>query len=1123
MRAHLLCISLLVSLATSAGAREAPVRALGWVGNMLPAGGSSNQITSGGSLEIFIQAWKSGVTDSPGAGANIDCELWWSEVTFFGGPWLAETATAMSYVDDVGNNDRYSVVISPTDGLYEFTARCTDTTDGNITWQQDGNGQLTVSPAGTIGGRRGIWVEDDIIAWNTSFGPGGAVTYELHYAFDGGLSVPVTSGSGIPLTFQSFLSSFAYPKYPNIGGYKALQLPTAELANVPDILKGQIAIAAYSGSGDLLEATSVQLQGVLDDLYTYNGPLGLSFDGQVPTFRLWAPTARQVNMRHYFLPATLGQPVPMTLDPATGVWELTGTADMYGDYYWYEVSVWVEGEQSVISNLVTDPYAVNLSANAARAQIIDIENDAATKPPGWDTLAKPQLDAPEDITIYELHIRDFSAYDDSIPAEHRGTFKAFSYDGNGTALSEGMAHLQALADAGLTHIHLLPVHDYADIPENPADRNDPDPALLASYPADSDQQQAIVAASKDQDSFNWGFNPVHYGVPEGSFATMQDGPTRIYEMREMVQSLSDNGLRVILDVVYNHTSSAEQNVNSVLDKIVPGYFYRLTPDGDIETSSCCNDTATEFVMAEKLMIDTAVQWVKQYKVDGFRFDLMSLHTRANMEALRDAVQALTPAADGVDGDKVYLYGEGWDTGSAKGKGLVYAYQWNMAGTGIGTFNDRIRDATHGGIETLNIFKQGFATGQAYDWNGYSYAERFQGDLRFSQDRLRIGLAGNLQNYTILDQNNNFVTGANFNGTGYTLDPQEAIQYVTKHDNYTLYDLIAYKAPWGEGGTPRTAMEERVRMQNMALSVITLSQGVPFFHAGSDILRSKSMDFNSFNSGDWFNQIDFSYQTNNFGIGLPPAEDNSGAWPQIAPLLPDTDLYPANGDIVAAAEHFREMLQIRKSSRLFRMATEGDIISRLSFHNVGSGQSDGLIVMELADDQATDLDPAYENIVVLFNANKFDQNFTVGGLAGVPFGLHPVQQASSDPRVQFAGYDTGSGNFFVPARTTAVFVSPPQAAVDSDGDGVFDATDNCREIANPDQRDTNGDGFGNRCDPDLNNDNIVDLADLAIFRIGFLTGPGDASWNPDADLDGNDSVDLQDLAIVRDFFLLPPGP
>ena len=442
----------------------------------------------------------------------------------------------------------------------------------------------------------------------------------------------------------------------------------------------------------------------------------------------------------------------------------------------------------------------------------------------------------------------------------------------------------------------------------------------------------------------------------------------------------------------------------------------------------------------------------------------------------------------------------------------------MAGTGIGTFNDRFRDASHGGLsgDSLGIRKQGFATGQAYDWNGFFYSERFQGDLRFSQDRLRIGLAGNLQSYVITDQSNNQVNGASLSGTGYCLDPQEAIQYVTKHDNETLYDLGVYKIPLG------TTMDDRVRIQNMSLSLVSMAQGVPFFHAGSDILRSKSMDVNSFDSGDWFNRLDFSYQTNNFGVGLPPAGNNAGRWTIMAPLLADTSLSPAPSQILDSHEHLKEMLTIRRSSKLFRMTSAGDIQARVRFHNMGSGQADGLIVMELADDGAVDLDPVLENVVVVFNANKFQQADTIGGLAGVPFELHPVQAASHDPVVRGASYDQGSGTFTVPPRTAAVFVSPP-GAFDTDGDGVSDFTDNCIEAANADQRDTNGDGYGNACDADLNNDGIVNFGDLGIQKDAFFSQPGDPNFNADAELDGNQVVNFGDLGILKTQFFGPPGP
>ena len=379
------------------------------------------------------------------------------------------------------------------------------------------------------------------------------------------------------------------------------------------------------------------------------------------------------------------------------------------------------------------------------------------------------------------------------------------------------------------------------------------------------------------------------------------------------------------------------------------------------------------------------------------------------------------------GQDIYVYGEGWDFGSLKDKGFDdrHATQLNMAGTGIGTFNDRIRDAAHGGFNDKP--EQGFINGQFYDPNGIGGSN--QGTLRYSQDRLRIGLAGNLQTFSFTDQADNSVTGASLNGTGYTLDPQEAVNYVTKHDNETLFDLNAYKLPRGDDGTNVTSMADRVRAHNMGLSVIGLGQGIPFLHAGSDMLRSKSMDRNSYDSGDWFNRLDFTYNDNNFPAGLPPAWDNSGQYSTITPLLQDSDLYAGNSDIVDSVDHFQEMLQIRYSSPLFRLTTADDINSRVQFHNTGSSQLDGLIVMSLSDQPEPDLDGNNESIWVLFNANDEQQTFTVNELLNdVSVALHPVQQGSADPVVQTASFDSATGTFTIPARTTAVFES--QAIIDS---------------------------------------------------------------------------------------------
>ena len=351
---------------------------------------------------------------------------------------------------------------------------------------------------------------------------------------------------------------------------------------------------------------------MLDDLYTYNGPLGVSFTGNAPTLRLWAPTARSAKL-HLFndsSPASVETVLPMAPD-APGVWKISGPASWYGRYYLYEVEVFVRGTGRVEHNLLTDPYSMSLSRNSGRSQIVDLSSPAL-KPQHWDNLSKPSLDAPEDISLYELHVRDFSANDTSVPAVQRGTFKAFT-----NPFSNGMRHLALLSFAGLTHVHLLPSFDIATVNEDKSQWQSP-AGDLSSFPPNSDQQQAAVMAVADRDGFNWGYDPWHYTVPEGSYSTNADGPQRIVEFREMVQGLSTIGLRTVMDVVYNHTNSAGQNDKSVLDKIVPGYYHRLSLDGNIETSSCCPNTASEHNMMEKLLIDSVLTWAKQYKVDGFR-------------------------------------------------------------------------------------------------------------------------------------------------------------------------------------------------------------------------------------------------------------------------------------------------------------------------------------------------------------------------------------------------------------------------------------------------------------------------------------------------------------------------
>jgi pullulanase len=254
---------------------------------------------------------------------------------------------------------------------------------------------------------------------------------------------------------------------------------------------------------------------------------------------------------------------------------------------------------------------------------------------------------------------------------------------------------------------------------------------------------------------------------------------------------------------------------------------------------------------------------------------------------------------------------------------------------------------------------------------------------------------------------------NGNPTGYTLDPQENIVYASAHDNETLWDAIQYKAP--EDAT----VADRVRMNSLAVDFLMLSQGIPFFHAGDDLLRSKSMDGNSYNSGDWFNRLDLTYQTNNWGVGLPPTRQEN--WPIIQTLLGNPALAVTPDDIMASEMHFREMLQIRRSSPLFRLQTAEDVMNRLTFQNVGPDQVGGVIVMTLSDTVGEDLDPAYSTVVVVFNTQPDAVTIGDAMFTDMAFELHPVQVSSFDSVVQGSSFDAASGMFTVPGRTTAVFV------------------------------------------------------------------------------------------------------
>ena len=889
---------------------------------------------------------------------------------------------------------------------------------GREVWMVSGNTSFTTEPPdvdalslGDISKQRAYWADAVTLAMRVRKAEGNV--YRLHSCPDASLELTadgVVGGRDVVLTLDAAgLSEAVTSKFPQLKGYAALTIAGVDRDKIPALLKGQLAVSVTDAEGKLLDATGVQIPGVLDDLFAFDGPLGVAWDGGVPTISVWAPTAQSVSLQLF---DASGDPEPSAVVPMNaqnGVWTAIGRPDWKGKFYLYDVMVFVPRTGAVEHNMVTDPYSRSLSTDSRRSQIVDL-SDTALMPEGWNEFEKPGLEAPTDIVIYELHVRDFSASDPTCPEEFVGTYKAFTVESNGTR------HLSALAEAGLTHLHLLPAFDIASVNEDKSTWLDP--GDLTQFPADSDRQQKAVSDISGVDPYNWGYDPYHYGVPEGSYSTDPDGAQRILEFREMVKALSDMGLRVVMDVVYNHTHASGVSDKSVLDKVVPGYYHRLNKDGLVETSTCCQNTATEHYMMERLMLDDLVHWATDMKVDGFRFDLMGHHMVSNMERARDALHALRPETDGVDGEAIYLYGEGWDFGEVQGgKRGKNATQPNMAGTGIGSFNDRIRDAIRGGSAFSDRREQGFATGMFLDPNGFNQGTGpDRGTLLNQSDRIRIGLAGNLSAYRFIDHTGREMRGGMFESVGFTAQPREAINYCSAHDNETFFDKIQYSA------APSATLADRVRMQKMGLSIVALGQGIPFFHAGSDMLRSKSMEADSYNAGDWFNKLDWSYESNNFAVGLPSAEKNYDRWNIIRPLLAREDIRPGREEILATVHHFREMLSIRKSSPLFRLRTAEDVMARVRFLNTGAKQVPGLIVMEIKDelDGLKPLDPANRRVVVLFNATKETVTFDHGVFKGAEFTLHPVQTVSQDERVKQSSYDAQKAQFSVPARTTAVF-------------------------------------------------------------------------------------------------------
>ncbi|MCX4701362.1 pullulanase-type alpha-1,6-glucosidase [Streptomyces sp. NBC_01373] len=905
---------------------------------------------------------------------------------------LNEGAGSLSYIIHKGDEKDL-----PTDQSLDLTA------NGHEVWLVSGQEKyLLPQPAGSAAAldlttSKAVWIDRNTVAWN---GSEAAASTQLLYSRDGSIAVDkgmLTGDAKWLRLSKAALTDAQKTRFPHLKDHTAWSVDPRDRDRVRGALSGQVVASQRAANGAVLAATGVQIAGVLDDLYpaATKAELGPTFRNGRPTLAVWAPTAQKVSLE------LDGSTVAMKRDATTGVWSVTGPKSWKNKAYRYAVTVWAPSVRKVVTNKVTDPYSLALTTDSERSLVVDLD-DGSLAPKGWSSLAKPKAVPLKDAQIQELHIRDFSVADRT--AADPGTYLAFTDKD-----SDGSEHLRELAKSGTSYVHLLPAFDIATIPEKKSDQVSVD-CDLASYPADSDRQQECVSAVAAKDAYNWGYDPYHYTVPEGSYATDPDGTRRTVEFREMVKALNEDGLRVVMDVVYNHTAASGQADTSVLDRIVPGYYQRLLADGSVANSTCCANTATENAMMGKLVVDSIVTWAKEYKVDGFRFDLMGHHPKANILAVRKALDALTLAEDGVDGKKIILYGEGWNFGEvADDARFTQATQKNMAGTGVATFSDRARDAVRGGgpfDEDPGV--QGFASGLYTDPNASSdngTPEQQKARLLHYQDLIKVGLSGNLKGFTFTDTDGKEVTGAevDYNGApaGYADAPGDALAYADAHDNETLFDALAFKLPAG------TSAADRARMQVLAMATATLSQGPALSQAGTDLLRSKSLDRNSYDSGDWFNAVHWNCEDGNgFGRGLPMAADNASKWPYAKPLLGAIKV--GCPQIEGASAAYRDLLKIRTTERDFSLDTAGQVQSKLSFPLSGKDETPGVITMELGD------------LVVVFNATPTAQEQRVGPLAGTGYRLHPVQASGADSVVKSSSYDRISGTFTVPGRTVTVF-------------------------------------------------------------------------------------------------------
>ncbi|AZJ20831.1 MULTISPECIES: type I pullulanase [Bacillus] len=505
-----------------------------------------------------------------------------------------------------------------------------------------------------------------------------------------------------------------------------------------------------------------------DHSFYYGGnDLGNIYTPQHTKFRVWAPTASEAKLVTYKKwNDKIGTEINMQ-QSEKGTWKAELTGNQKGLFYTYKVKIGDRWTEAV------DPYVRAASVNGDKGAVVDLEE---TTPEKWKTNKKPKFKNPEDAIIYELHVRDLSIQPES-GIKHKGKYLGVTEKGTRGPkdVKTGLDHMK---DLGVTHVQLLPIFDYASV--NEENLNEP--------------------------QYNWGYDPKNFNVPEGSYSTNPYEPTvRITELKQMIQTLHDNNLRVVMDVVYNHMyNAAESNFH----KLVPGYYYRYNEDGTFANGTGVgNDTASERKMMRKFMVDSVTYWAKEYNLDGFRFDLMGIHDYETMNEIRKAVNQIDPS--------IILHGEGWDLNTPLAAELKANQKNAVKMKGIAHFNDNIRDGLKGSV--FEEKENGFVNGKEN-----------------MEDRIKKGITAGID-YDI-------------NSSTYK-DPEQVLTYVEAHDNHTLWDKL-------ELTNSSDSEEVRKQMHKLSSSILLTSQGIPFLHAGQEFMRTKYGDHNSYKSPDSINQMDW---------------------------------------------------------------------------------------------------------------------------------------------------------------------------------------------------------------------------------------------------------------------------